>query len=71
MQFAALELQLYLDTHSKDKKAFEKMEEYRDSARKLKKQYENEYGPLTKNSSSVNSWKWIKGPWPWESEDEY
>lgn len=71
MQFATLELQLYLDTHSQDKSAFDKMTEYRNSAKILKNEYENKYGPLTKSSKKALTWSWVKGPWPWESEDDY
>ncbi len=67
-QFAALDLQLFLDTHPNDKKILEKMKEYRDKSLPLIKEYEEKYGPLTKNMTSTNNWRWIKGPWPWESE---
>lgn len=69
-QFAALDLQLFLDTHKKDMKALEQMKEYRMAAKPLIEEYEKKYGPLTKNANTQNVWSWIKGPWPWESEDE-
>ena len=32
-------------------------------------EYEEKYGPLTPMSGvGCDSWKWIQGPWPWESE---
>ena len=69
-QFAALDLQLFLDTHPGDSKMIEKMEEYRNAARPLIKEYEEKFGPLTKSTTSSNNWLWIKSPWPWESEED-
>ncbi len=69
-QFAALDLQLFLDTHKNDKKTLEKMKEYRDAAKPLIKEYEEKFGPLTKSANNTNNWRWIKAPWPWESEDD-
>lgn len=69
-QFAALDLQLFLDTHPNDRKTLEKMKEYRDMARPLIEEYEKKFGPLTKNMTSSNNWHWIKSPWPWEGEEE-
>lgn len=69
-QFAALDLQLFLDTHPSDRKTLEKMKEYRDLTKPLIEEYERKYGPLTKKMTSSNNWRWIKSPWPWESEDE-
>lgn len=69
-QFAALDLQLFLNTHPNDKKVLEKMKEYRDKSLPYIEEYEKKYGPLTKNMTSTNNWRWIKGPWPWESEAE-
>ena len=69
-QFAALDMQIYLDTHPNDRAALEKAEKYTAMARPLIEQYEEQYGPLTKKVTDTNSWTWVKGPWPWESEDD-
>ena len=69
-QFAALDLQLYLDTHPGDEKALEQMRGYVQKAKDLKKQYEKRYGALTKRGDGTNGWNWIKAPWPWETEDD-
>ncbi|MEE0913558.1 MAG: spore coat protein CotJB [Ruminococcus sp.] len=68
--FAALDLQLFLDTHPTDRKTLAKMKEYRDMSKPLISEYEEKFGPLTKNMTSSNNWRWIKGPWPWESEED-
>ena len=69
-QFAAHDLQLYLDTHPNDKNTIEKMNRFKSEVRPLIKQFENQYGPLQKGIDEANNWNWIKAPWPWESEDD-
>ena len=69
-QFAALDLQLYLDTHKDDAEAIKKMNMYKEKAMPLIEQFESKYGPLRKSVTEGNNWSWIKAPWPWESEDD-
>ena len=69
-QFAALDLQLFLDTHPNDENTIEKMSMFKKQAAQIKAEYENEFGPLQKNITGGNNWTWINGPWPWESEDD-
>ena len=69
-QFAALDLQLYLDTHAEDTEAIKKMNMYKEKAAPLIEKYEKKYGPLKKRATESNNWSWIKAPWPWESEDD-
>ena len=42
-QFAALDTQLFLDTHPGDEESVEKMKKYRDMAKPLIKEYEQKY----------------------------
>ena len=69
-QFAALDLQLYLDTHPNDEKTLEQLRQFRKKAAPLIKEYEGTYGALTKRGDSGNNWGWIKAPWPWECEED-
>ncbi len=69
-QFAALDLQLYLDTHPGDQDTIAQMNRYKKEAQPLIEQYEEKYGALTKQAEDGNSWEWIKAPWPWESEED-
>ncbi len=69
-QFAAHDLQLYLDSHPDDSETIEKMNRFKEQAQQLKAQYEQSYGPLTKRATDRNNWNWIKAPWPWESEED-
>lgn len=66
--FACIDLSLYLDTHPDDKDALKLFNQYRQSKKEYIEQYENKYGPLNKESNSLNSypWMWNNSPWPWE-----
>ena len=65
--FAAYELQLFLDTHPDDKEA---MSLYTEAVRKAavaKNEYEAYYGPITADSAAGKlPWQWIASPWSWE-----
>ena len=69
-KFAALDLQLYLDTHPDDRDTINKMNMFKEKAAPLVEKYEEKYGPLTKSETETNNWSWIKAPWPWESEGD-
>lgn len=69
MEFIAIELNLYLDTHPCDSEALNDYNCAVDAARKLVKKYEAVYGPLYNFGISPNTaseWQWINDPWPWE-----
>lgn len=66
-QFAAHEMNLFLDTHKEDKKAFELYKKYLDNAMKLRREYEAKFGPLTvKDLYDSAAYDWTKAPWPWD-----
>lgn len=68
-QFAALEMNMYLDTHANDSKAFSLFKKYSRAANELRERYEREYGPLTvRDVYGSSSYDWIDSPWPWENE---
>ncbi len=68
VEFALVELQLYLDTHKDDQRALMEFNQYSKQLEMLKKQYELQYGPLLNFgfSPSQYPWRWLEGPWPWE-----
>ena len=68
VQFAALELHLYLDSHPHCADAAKKLAEYRELAKKLHEEYEDKYGPIHETSRNTSRWAWISDPWPWEAE---
>jgi len=68
-QFAAFDVQLYLDTHPNDIIAMEMFNNYHKNFAEFKKQYESMYGPINSDSAVKNDqWMWIDSPWPWEME---
>lgn len=66
-QFAAWELHLYLDTHECDKKALQMQRQYAEIAQRIKREYEELYGPLVTASGSGAAW--LSDPWPWEGKE--
>ena len=66
--FACVDLNLYLDTHPNDKEMIQLFNKYRSEKENLVKRYENQFGPLTLDSDSLNNypWAWNDRPWPWE-----
>lgn len=66
LDFAALELTLYLDTHPDDRGALRQRNEYLQRIKPLVRKYEEHYGPLTMVSKADYPWQWIDEPWPWE-----
>ena len=66
MNFAVLEMTLYLDTHPDDSKAVQQRNIYVDELHTLMEEYEREFGPLTQLSPGNYPWQWIDEPWPWE-----
>ena len=67
--FAAYDMLLYLDTHPNDKSAFAIFKDLVDNTKKLKTEYENNFGPLTPfSAANFESFEWLNSPWPWEKE---
>ena len=65
LDFAIIELGLYLDTHPEDQKALCMHREYTKQVKDLKDKYQKMYGPLT-IFFPCNKWRWLEEPWPWE-----
>ena len=65
LNFAIVELGLYLDTHPEDQKALCLHREYTKQLKDLKDKYQKMYGPLT-IYYPCNKWRWLEQPWPWE-----
>ena len=70
VEFAAIDMQLYLDTHPNDKKAIAMYNEFVSEAKMLRDEYEKNYGPLMSyiSQSKENYFFWESEPWPWEKE---
>ena len=67
-EFAATDLELFLNTHPNNFEILEKANEYREKAEQLRKEYEKKFGPLTSDADSTRKWQWINAPWPWENK---
>lgn len=65
LNFAIIELALYLDTHPDDEKALCLHRKYSKEYRELTDKYQKVYGPLT-IQFPCNKWRWLEEPWPWE-----
>lgn len=69
LEFAALDLNLYLDTHPDSKEALIDFNTITRQLANKKRLYELNYGPLTNfgYAPSKYPWEWTKSPWPWEN----
>ena len=65
LNFAIIELGLYLDTHNDDQRALCLHRKYAKEYRELTDKYQKVYGPLT-IQFPCNKWRWLEEPWPWE-----
>lgn len=65
LNFAVIELGLYLDTHPDDQRALCLHREYTKNLKNLKDMYQKVYGPLS-IYFPCNKWRWLEEPWPWE-----
>lgn len=65
LDFAIIELGLYLDTHPEDRRALCLHNAYSREVKDLKDKYQKVYGPLTMDYP-CNKWRWLEEPWPWE-----
>ena len=68
--FAMWDLNLYLNTHPTDRNTMMLFDQYRNSYKKAKQDYENKWGALNVDNATANSgyWTWNRSPWPWEGE---
>lgn len=69
VDFAIVELTLYLDTHANDHDAVTYIKQYISISKHLKEEYAKLYGPLVVCDADFNEceqWKWAIMPLPWE-----
>jgi spore coat protein JB len=67
LDFMAVDLQLFLDTHPEDAAALREYNRVLERANEFRRQYEALCGPLYSfRSLNPESWKWYKDPWPWQ-----
>lgn len=70
LDFAKVDLNLYLDVYPNDKDIINLFNQYRIESSKLLEDYENKYGPIfvDSNANSKVPWAWNDEPWPWEGK---
>jgi spore coat protein JB len=70
LEFMAIDLQLYLDTHPDDADAIENYKVVITESKKARDRFEKYYGPLCASESLRRDdyWAWIDSPWPWEEK---
>ncbi|MFT9488087.1 spore coat protein CotJB [Tepidibacillus infernus] len=66
LEFAAVEVRLYLDTHPFDQGAQCDFKRYTYQMMMLRPHLERHFGPLQQGFSYENPARWIDEPWPWE-----
>lgn len=65
INFAVIELGLYLNTHPEDQKALCLHRKYTKELKELMDKYQKVYGPLS-IYYPCNKWRWLEELWPWE-----
>lgn len=67
LDFAILDLGLYLDTHREDTEALELYTYYVNLFRDAAVNYEKLHGPLVQTNVTLKTgFAWLNDPWPWE-----
>jgi spore coat protein JB len=68
VDFALVELSLYLDTHPADMQAVQQFNQLVQVRQQLANAFEMKYGPLLQfgHSFSRFPWQWVDSPWPWQ-----
>lgn len=69
IDFAIVELHLYMDTHPNAINVNNKLNEYERKSKELRHQYEENYGPITPRNNEPSNWEWVSNPWPWDIEE--
>ena len=71
--FAMIELALYLDNQPDCQNALAMYARVRMEYLRVRKEYEDRYGPLSYDGidTAGNGWSWLDGPWPWEGEESF
>jgi spore coat protein JB len=68
VDFVIVELTLYLDTHPDDQEAIQQYNSMIKQRKKIKKNFEQQFGPLTSFGGSYSPYpfQWKEAPWPWQ-----
>ena len=67
LNFMALDLHLYLNTHPHDAEALAMYNDVVANGAKARCQYTDTYGPLSFGDKGAAGWPWADECWPWHS----
>ena len=71
IDFAAHELELYLDTHINDREAFRMLKTVLALQEEAHRRYVELYGPVRQcDLKNMDSYCWLNEPWPWDYRPE-
>ena len=70
LDFAAVDLGLYLNTHPNDERAISLYNKVVKKADDCRINFEKNFGPLCsfRSASRNKDWTWIENPWPWSKK---
>ena len=71
LDFLAVDLGLYLDTHPTDANAIAEYNKIIETASAVREKYEQMYGPLCSFRSyngNPSRFIWVNQPWPWQED---
>lgn len=67
LDFAAIEMKLYLDNHPNDTAALARMQAICQEKENVYAEYNEKFPPLRAcNMKAKDGWLWAETPWPWE-----
>jgi spore coat protein JB len=68
VDFALVELTLYLDTHPTDMQSVQQFNQLSQRRQQMAREFEMKYGPLLQFGLSYSRfpWQWVDSPWPWQ-----
>ena len=70
LEFIVKELNLYLDTHAEDEKAFSLMKSMTSLLKEAHEKYVEMFGPIRLTDlNQTGQYTWLDSPWPWEYDE--
>lgn len=65
--FAIVDLNLYLDVHPEDEDAYHLLQRYVEDEKKVRKEYNEMFGPVEITNVKYQTYQWDNNPWPWDN----
>ena len=74
LDFIAVDLGLFLNTHPDDNDAIAAYNQVITAADTVRMKYEETFGPLCSFRSyaaNTQAWQWMENPWPWQNDANF